>query len=94
MAVSRSSEGTHPALCCAVWDGAGGHTLDVVAPGAGPHRKCRQKKDCGQPRSVNGWGDYNGAALDPTDETTVWLFGGAGAADDRTAWDTWIARVP
>ena len=94
MALSRSAAGEHPALCCAAWDGAGGRTLDVVAPGAGPHRKCRQKQDCSKPTAVNGWGDYNAAALDPADETTVWLYGGAGADGDPTAWDTWIARVP
>jgi hypothetical protein len=94
MAVSRSSAQEHPSFCCAIWEDASGPTLHVVAPGAGTHRKCRQGQDCNSAGSVNGWGDYNAAALDPVDETTVWLHGGAGAEGNPSVWDTWIARVP
>ena len=94
MAVSRTSSGKHPAFCGAVWSGTGPPVLHDVAPGAGPHRRCRQQMDCDDEDAINGWGDYNAAALDPVDETTVWLYGGAGAEGDATVWDTWIARVP
>ena len=94
MAVSRTSSGQHPAFCAAVWSGTGPPALHDVAPGAGPHRRCRQQMDCDDEHAVNGWGDYNAATLDPGDETTVWLYGGAGAEGDAMVWDTWIARVP
>ncbi|NUN70014.1 MAG: T9SS type A sorting domain-containing protein [Bacteroidetes bacterium] len=36
----------------------------------------------------NRWGDYSGAAVDPTDQTTMWAHTEYAAA--RNAWGTWI----
>lgn len=93
MAVSRSSVTEYPSLHYAVWSESGGPALGAVDPGRGPHLKCRQGKPCSDPSARNAWGDYNAAALDPVDETTVWLYGGAGAAGDPASWATWIAAV-
>jgi hypothetical protein len=94
MVVSGSSRNEFLSLHYGLWGPAGGGTVDVLKQGEGPHLKCRQLRPCDKPTAVNGWGDYNTAALDPTDETTVWLYGAAGANKDRTTWATWIASVP
>lgn len=93
MVASRSWKDGYPSLDYAVWTPDGSNTTGVVAEGKGPHLRCRLCRPCDPKRPTNGWGDYNAAALDPTDETTVWLYGGAGAKDDKSTWDTRIAAV-
>ena len=41
---------------------------------------------------MNRWGDYSGAAVDPTDPTKLWLFGEY-AASPAGLWGTWIGEV-
>jgi PKD repeat protein len=43
-------------------------------------------------KSKNRWGDYSGAAVDPTDSTKIWLLGEYAAAPADT-WGTWVAEV-
>jgi hypothetical protein len=93
MVVSRSSATEFPSLHYAVWGPTGGGTATLLKPGEGPHVKCRQGRPCNPPRVLSGWGDYNTAALDPTDESTVWLYGGAGAKNDKTSWAMWVSAV-
>lgn len=40
----------------------------------------------------NRWGDYSGAALDPTDSTTIWFLGEYAATPIDT-WATWVAHA-
>jgi hypothetical protein len=40
----------------------------------------------------NRWGDYSGAAVDPTDSTRIWLFGEYAASPTGT-WGTWVDQV-
>ena len=40
----------------------------------------------------NRWGDYSGAAVDPTDSTKIWLFGEYAASPAHT-WGTWAGEV-
>jgi len=39
----------------------------------------------------NRWGDYNGIALDPTDNTTIWIF--SEYPVNSTNWGTWIGAI-
>jgi hypothetical protein len=39
----------------------------------------------------NRWGDYSGAALDPTDQRTVWIIGEYARTNNQ--WGTWISEV-
>jgi hypothetical protein len=40
---------------------------------------------------ANRWGDYNGAALDPTDKLSFWVMGEY--ADGPNVWGTWVKNV-
>jgi hypothetical protein len=42
---------------------------------------------------ANRWGDYSGAARDPSDPTTVWVSGEYVRAEGGSEWGTWIAPV-
>ena len=39
------------------------------------------------------WGDYSSAALDPSDQSTVWVAGEYAHIDGGSEWGTWIAPV-
>jgi len=89
---SRSAPGEHPSLHYGRWPTSGVAQSGMLVPGRGPHRKCRGNQSCDDPGARNGWGDYNGIALDP-DGATVWAFGGVGHATDRTLWATAIVAL-
>jgi hypothetical protein len=39
------------------------------------------------------WGDYSGAAFDPSDSTTVWVAGEYARIEGGSEWGTWLAPV-
>lgn len=39
------------------------------------------------------WGDYSGAAIDPSDPTTVWVAGEYARIEGGSEWGTWLAPV-
>ena len=90
---SRSAATEHPSLRYGLWPTAGPARAGVLVPGRGPHRRCRGMKPCEDADARNGWGDYNGIALDPVDGSTVWAFGGVGHETDRTLWATTIVAL-
>ena len=65
---------------------------ELVA-GRGPHLRCRGDLPCSQPGARNGWGDYNGIALDRADGTTVWIVGGVGHESNKALWATTVAAL-
>jgi IPT/TIG domain-containing protein len=59
----------------------------IVTPGRGPYNT----GGCG---GTNRWGDYSGAATDPSNPADVWLAGEfAASATDSCDWGTGIARL-
>jgi hypothetical protein len=90
---SRSAPREHPSLHYGIWPASRSARAGVLVPGRGPHLRCRGNQPCDQPGARNGWGDYNGIALDPVDGTTVWAFGGIGHETDRTLWATAIVEL-
>jgi hypothetical protein len=90
---SRSAATEHPSLHYGHWLAAGPARAGVLVAGRGPHRRCRAMKPCEDADARNGWGDYNGIALDPVDGFTVWAFGGVGHETDRTLWATAIVAL-
>ena len=42
--------------------------------------------------SRNRWGDYSGAAVDPADPGSIWIFGEYAASPDDT-WGTWFGQI-
>jgi hypothetical protein len=90
---SRSAPREHPSLHYGIWTASGPAQAGVLVPGRGPHLRCRGNRPCDQAGARNGWGDYNGIALDPVDGTTVWAFGGIGHETDRTLWATAIVAL-
>ncbi len=42
---------------------------------------------------ANRWGDYSGAAFDPSDSTTVWVAGEYARIEGGSEWGTWLAPV-
>jgi hypothetical protein len=93
LVASRSAPTEHPSLYYGRWPAGGPARAGVLMPGRGPHLRCRSNRPCDQPDTRNGWGDYNGIALDPVDGTTVWAFGGIGHEVDRTLWATAIVEL-
>jgi hypothetical protein len=93
LVASRSALDGHPSLHYGRWPSSGPSTAGELVAGRGPHLRCRGDTPCSQPGARNGWGDYNGIALDPADETTVWVFGGVGHESDKTLWATTIAAL-
>ena len=93
MVASRSSAREFPSLHHGAWPASGSSTTGVLVAGRGPHLKCRGNVPCSAEGARNGWGDYNGIALDPTDETTLWAFGGVGHETDKTLWATSVAAL-
>ena len=90
LVASRSGSTEHPSLHYARWPAAGPARAGGLVAGRGPHRRCRAMKPCEETGARNGWGDYNGIALDPADGTTVWAFGGVGHETDQSLWATAI----
>ncbi len=39
------------------------------------------------------WGDYSGAAIDPSDQTKVWVAGEYARVEGGSEWGTWIAEI-
>ncbi len=39
------------------------------------------------------WGDYSGAAVDPSDQTKVWVAGEYARVEGGSEWGTWIAEI-
>ena len=93
LVASRTAATEHPALHYAHWPAVGPARAGVLVPGRGPHRRCRGMKPCEDADARNGWGDYNGIALDPVDGSTVWAFGGVGHESDPTLWATAIVAL-
>ena len=42
---------------------------------------------------ANRWGDYSGAAIDPTNQAVVWVAGEYARIEGGSEWGTWIAPV-
>ncbi len=42
---------------------------------------------------ANRWGDYSGAAIDPSDQTVVWVAGEYTRIEGGSEWGTWLAPV-
>ena len=42
--------------------------------------------------SRNRWGDYSGAAVDPADPSSIWIFGEYAASPEDT-WGTWFGQI-
>jgi hypothetical protein len=93
MVASRSAPDDHPSLFYGSWPTSGSPSAGVLVAGRGPHLRCRGNVPCSNEGARNGWGDYNGIALDPTDGTTVWVFGGVGHETDKTVWATTVAAL-
>jgi hypothetical protein len=93
MVASRSTKNEYPSLHYGLWPAAGSPSAGLLVKGAGPHLRCRGDQDCSEDSARNGWGDYNGIALDASDETTVWVFGGVGHKTDKKLWATTVALL-
>jgi hypothetical protein len=93
MVASHSTASEHPSLHYGRWPAEGPAEAGRLVAGQGPHLKCRANEPCSNPNARNGWGDYNALALDPSDGTTVWAFGGVGHATDPTLWATSVVAV-
>jgi hypothetical protein len=57
-------------------------TSALIKPGGGAQQSTTRR-----------WGDYSGAALDPSDPTKVWVMGEYVQFTANRAWGTWIARL-
>ena len=42
---------------------------------------------------ANRWGDYSGAAIDPTNQAVVWVAGEYARIEGGSEWGTWMAPV-
>jgi hypothetical protein len=93
MAACRAAANEHPSLHYGSWPSSGSASTGLLVRGQGPHLKCRGNVPCSAPDARNGWGDYNGIALDPDDESTAWVFGGVGHETDKSLWATGIVAL-
>lgn len=95
MVASRSSDADYPSLWQAFWPASGPSTKGELAPGGGPHLRCRGDVPCSPDiKGLNGWGDYNALAQDPADAAMVWAAGAiVSSPADKENWTTWIGAL-
>jgi hypothetical protein len=92
VAFSRSNSGISPGawVTGATWGSSSGwDPWSNLAPGTGTYDT---KSGCG---GQNRWGDYSGAAIDPTDPTDIWVAAeySASSGTNNCLWGTVIARL-
>jgi hypothetical protein len=90
MVFSRSNSTIHPGAWMTGQSGANNPwtAWSAIAPGAGTYDS---QTGCG---GRNRWGDYSGAATDPTNPTDVWVAGEYAESGATTClWATSIARL-
>lgn len=89
MVVSRVSATDYASLHYTTWARSARTAANTVELARGEALHFKKSSPLSGKR--NRWADYNGAALDPDDETTVWCYGGF--AKTREVWGTWLAAV-